>query len=349
MTCAREDQQPICPCISTQRIALSRAAWDLRGRNRYSWTMAPRIFVCYMPGAELRNLNPENTPYVAQLFETYDRATMRSLPSSELVSTTLTGTYPHQHGIWQAKLRRNGRRGFWDRLADRLPEFLTVTAQCFIHQFTGACDVPTLSPRRRRQLEFTRLKFRGRATTEDLLARLDGSLVNMLGPGECVGVLGPEATGAEIDWDAAGCSTLHITGCPIEPTSEYDVRAVIGGSNASVAVMVPTAPMPLNGRFWGDVAGDNPGGTGWQPPQGTTNINDVFAILETFKGGQVVAPTAIMLHLTWADLQLGDINTVVNIADVQACILAFNQSIAGGVYPFGPADTDGCCDPGCHD
>lgn len=45
-----------------------------------------------------------------------------------------------------------------------------------------------------------------------------------------VAFLGSEASAAEIDWSAPGFETLHVTGCPIEPTSEYDVQAVLGAT-----------------------------------------------------------------------------------------------------------------------
>ena len=163
----------------------------------------------------------------------------------------------------------------------------------------------------------------------------------LLGPGECFATLGSAATAAEIDWDGAGCQTLHITGCPIEPTSEYEVQAVAGG-NASAAAILPTQTRP-GLKFWADVAGEKLC-NGWCPPQGVTNFQDVQALIQTFQfGGGTVGPTANVLHLSWADLEGGNNNAVLNIADVQIAILAWKQVIAGGAYPFGPADADGRC------
>ncbi len=163
----------------------------------------------------------------------------------------------------------------------------------------------------------------------------------LLAPDECLATLGSAVTAAEIDWDAAGCQTLHITGCPIEPTSEYEVQAVAGG-NTSAAAILPTQTRP-GLAFWADVAGENDG-NGWNPPQGVTNFQDVQAIILTFKfGGGVVGPTATVLHLSWADLESGNINAVTNIADVQIAILAWKQTINLGAYPFGPANAEGRC------
>ena len=161
----------------------------------------------------------------------------------------------------------------------------------------------------------------------------------LLRPGECVALLGPESTAAEIDWDAAGCQTLHVTGCPIEPTSEYEVRAV-GGATESAALPVPTALQPGGGKFWGDAVGTFDG-VEWTAAQGTANINDALAAIATFQCGQVVAPTpgSNCAHLSIADIEPGNINTVVNFADV----LIFIKAFQGDMYPFGPADADGNC------
>ncbi|MCH7924543.1 MAG: hypothetical protein IIC51_03320, partial [Planctomycetes bacterium] len=149
----------------------------------------------------------------------------------------------------------------------------------------------------------------------------------------------PENTAAEIDWDAAGCQTLHVTGCPIEPTSEYGVQTV-AGANVSVALTVPTALQPGSGSFWGDIVGFFDG-VEWTPPDGVSNITDAVAAIKTFQGGQVVAPVpgSTIAHLSIADVEPGNINTVVNFADVLILIRAFQ----GNMYPFGPADADGNC------
>ncbi|MCH8149204.1 MAG: hypothetical protein IH987_14680, partial [Planctomycetes bacterium] len=161
----------------------------------------------------------------------------------------------------------------------------------------------------------------------------------LVGPGACIAGLGAEAAGAVIDWDAAGCQTLHVTGCAIEPTSEYEVHAVAGASIAT-GPTVSTGLRPAGGRWWGDVVGVF-NGMEWTPPQGTANIDDALVAINTFQGGQVVAPTpgSTVAHLSVVDVAPGNINTVVNFADVQILIKAFQ----GEMYPYGPANTDGDC------
>ncbi|MCH8149859.1 MAG: DUF4215 domain-containing protein, partial [Planctomycetes bacterium] len=162
----------------------------------------------------------------------------------------------------------------------------------------------------------------------------------LLAAGECAALLGPEVTAAALDWDAAGCQTLHVTGCPIEPTSEYEVQAVVDVS-PSAALMVSTILKPGD-KWWGDTVG-NFDSVEWTPPQGTTNIDDAVAAIKTFQGGQVVPPGPVppgnVAHLAVTDIHPGDVNTIVNANDVLFVILAFQ----GEPYPFGPADTDGNC------
>ncbi|MCH8149554.1 MAG: hypothetical protein IH987_16475, partial [Planctomycetes bacterium] len=165
----------------------------------------------------------------------------------------------------------------------------------------------------------------------------------LLPAGECVAPAGAQATAADIDWIASGCTVLHVTGCPIEPTSDYDVRAV-AGANVSNALAVSTILKP-GPKFWGDTVGSFDG-LQWTPPDLITNIDDAVAIIKTWLGGPVVAPVGGVAHLTVADVDPGNINLLVNISDLFQVILAFQ----GNPYPFGPADPDGGCadDPGVN-
>ena len=102
--------------------------------------------------------------------------------------------------------------------------------------------------------------------------------IPLVAPGECVAFLGPEITAAEIDWDAAGCQTLHVTGCAIEPTSEYEVQTV-EGADVSVSLTVTTALQPGGGKFWGDTVGFFDG-IEWTAAQGVSNITDAVAAIK---------------------------------------------------------------------
>ena len=75
--------------------------------------------------------------------------------------------------------------------------------------------------------------------------------------------------------------------------------------------------------------------------QGVSNITDAVAAITTFQGGPVVAPVpgSNIAHLSIADVEPGNINGIVNFADVFILIKAFQ----GAMYPYGPADADGNC------
>src|SRR3989338_4836035 len=145
-----------------------------------------RLFVLYTPGVDFRRLTKKDAPYTSSLMSSFPCRTVRSIPSSELLSTTITGMWPHHHGIWQAKRKPVERLSFSERLSDLLPDFLTTTAQCAYHMVTGNCDMATMPPRRRRELEFTRIKFHGPKNSEALLSKLQAlgnpvSILSVLG------------------------------------------------------------------------------------------------------------------------------------------------------------------------
>ena len=102
----------------------------------------------------------------------------------------------------------------------------------------------------------------------------------------------------------------------------------------------PTALQPGGGKFWGDTVSIFDG-VEWTPPQGASNTTDAVVANNTFQGGQVVAPVpgSTVAHLSIADVEPGNINAIVNFADVFILIKAFQ----GDVYTFGPADADGNC------
>lgn len=145
-----------------------------------------KIFICYIPGLDRRRINSECTPYLAQALQRQPWAKLSTLPSSELLSSLVTGQRPDQHGIWQARLSNRGAPSLSERLVDSLPEFLTIAAQLVHYRVFHDCELPTIPPWRRRHLEFVRLKFFGRASSDDLRRQLNGavSIFDAVGWGE---------------------------------------------------------------------------------------------------------------------------------------------------------------------
>lgn len=149
-----------------------------------------KFFVCYVPGVDLRRLQPEQTPYISSLFQYFPWLEIKTLPSSEMLSMTITGQWPHQHGIWQTRFVPNPATTLTFSIFERLPDALTTTFQCIHHGLSGGCDMSTVPPKRRKHFDLTRLKFHGRADTTRLLSKLETlgnpeSLVSVLGTKIC--------------------------------------------------------------------------------------------------------------------------------------------------------------------
>jgi len=133
---------------------------------------ADKLFFCYVPGIDGRRVDAEHLPVVSSWFKSFPRTQLTGLPSVALCSTLMTGNPPHEHGVFQTMLRAPQPRTPGERIVDALPNFATILSQLVRHQLWHNCDLPTLPPRRRRQFELHRLKFRKTAGTAELRAAL---------------------------------------------------------------------------------------------------------------------------------------------------------------------------------
>ena len=175
----------------------------------------------------------------------------------------------------------------------------------------------------------------------DIRVTLSGTLVNGVTAvgsswwanapdANCISILGPTQPGMPINWDA--CPTLHLTGCPIMPTSTYEIVPVLGGLPFGPALEAETQTKPGD-KWCGDVVGFFDGAT-WTAAQGNVNIDDAVAALKTFQD-----PNAFnAAHVSVVDVHPNQpmqpppgnqINKLVNINDVFQIILGFQ----GNEYP----------------
>lgn len=149
---------------------------------------------------------------------------------------------------------------------------------------------------------------------------------------DCISVVGPSRPAMALIWD--DCSTLHLTGCPIIPTSTYDIVAVFDLVESAPLIARTQAKPGVN--WWGDCVGVFDGSV-WAPPDGTASVDDMMAVIRTWK--QHAAAT----HVSVTDLAPAQdgaqINKIVNFEDVFAAIRGFQ----GREYP-GQA-IDQCLDP----
>lgn len=145
-----------------------------------------RLVVCYVPGLDLRRVNAESCPHLSRLLVACPWAAIRTLPTVEHIPTMLTGTYPHEHGLWGPRLIVSGaRRSLRQRLIDRLPDALTTTVQGIGHLVNGPVDLATMPPRRRRRLDWIRFKYLKLSEIQRLSEPINGlaSILTVVGAG----------------------------------------------------------------------------------------------------------------------------------------------------------------------
>ncbi len=135
---------------------------------------------------------------------------------------------------------------------------------------------------------------------------------------------------------------MHLTGCPIVPTTTYAFAVEAGGA-LSLDALFDTQAKP--GVKWiGDAVGSFTGALGippnvWTAPNSVVNADDFVAAIKTFQDPNALNAT----HLSRTDmepLQNGtQINLLVNINDVFVIILGFKgeeynqtQAILMSVY-----------------
>ena len=142
-----------------------------------------RLFVAYVPGLDSRRLDARRTPFLHEITASFPPVALRTLPTTELLPTLVTGVYPHEHGIWQVRLKPEARTMVPSRWTDHLPDLLTTTLQCFRQLTDLSYDLAAVPARRRRDFDLTRFKYTRRER--------DGRVMERIGNAETLfGVLG---------------------------------------------------------------------------------------------------------------------------------------------------------------
>ncbi len=134
-----------------------------------------RLLVCYVPAVDLRQVAAGVFPYIAKLLGDYPSVRFRTQPSTDQLATLLTGTWPHQHGLWGPRLRPGWRqRTLVQRLIDLLPDLATSTGQCALHALNGPIDLATMPPRRRRRFDWLRFNVKQLDDVAKVLQPING-------------------------------------------------------------------------------------------------------------------------------------------------------------------------------
>lgn len=121
--------------------------------------MSRPVFVLYVPGLDHRLLDPAVTPRICEILAEHPPVVLRTIPSTELLPTIITGVPPEKHGMWQVSL--DERPDDWkQRLANLIPDFVSTTAQCIGHFVDRKTfDLAAIPWRRRRHLQPHRLSY----------------------------------------------------------------------------------------------------------------------------------------------------------------------------------------------
>jgi len=168
---------------------------------------------------------------------------------------------------------------------------------------------------------------------------------------ECISIVGPTRPATPPNWGA--CPTLHLTGCPIIPTSTYDIVVVADTFVTDPPLSADTQALPTGSKWWGDVVGQfDPVGDAWGPPNGVVAIDDAVAAIKTYQNPSLVGPgcgtpPCNATHTSVTDVhpagfpghEYGTPNLQVDINDVFAIILGFQ-----GIEYSGP-EIVSCIDP----
>jgi len=134
-----------------------------------------RLLVCYLPALDLRQVAEGAFPYVADLLRRAPSTRFRAQPTTDQLATILTGTWPHEHGLWGPRLKADWRaRTPAQSLFDGLPDLLTTSVQGACHLVNGPIDLATMPPRRRRRFEWLRFNLKHATDTAKAMRPING-------------------------------------------------------------------------------------------------------------------------------------------------------------------------------
>jgi hypothetical protein len=143
-----------------------------------------RLLLCYISGMDLRRLDAETTPFMAEVLASCPWTPYSNLPSNELFPTLVCGVDPTVHGVWGVRLGAPPVADAPPRLVDRLPDSIVTGVQCVIHALHPPYDLAAIPPRRRRRLVATRTKYKRRRQWKEALYGIGGvpSVMDVVGP-----------------------------------------------------------------------------------------------------------------------------------------------------------------------
>ncbi len=146
--------------------------------------MIEKLMVLYLPALDQRRIDQKHTPYLRGLSENYPCTTINSIPEVDLIPTFMTGLYPHEHKMWQVRLKLDDSFNRSSAL-DYLPDIITTTSQCFIHMFTGYFNLASVPYWRRRRFEIFKTRYFKRELKSHLKINGFDTFFNIVGESNC--------------------------------------------------------------------------------------------------------------------------------------------------------------------
>ncbi|MCH8147897.1 MAG: hypothetical protein IH987_07870, partial [Planctomycetes bacterium] len=153
-----------------------------------------------------------------------------------------------------------------------------------------------------------------------------------LSPATCISVVSTLKPASAPDW--TGCPTVHLTGCPIIPTTTYRIQAEVDGT-LSAGTLLDTQAKPGD-RWFGDIVGRYTGPNGsppnvWTAPNGVVNIDDAYAGIKTLNNPLQLSATHLSVADTHPVLNGTQINRNASINDELIVILGLQGKTYGQV------------------
>lgn len=146
--------------------------------------MIDKLMILYFSSLDHRKVNKTITPYLYSLSERHPMIKINTIPDVDMKTTMWTGCYPHEHGMWQVRLKEN--RDFdRNKIQDYLPDILTTTFQCFIHSITGKFDLAGVPDWRRRRFDIFKTKYWWKDSNMPLSFNGVDSIFKIVGENNC--------------------------------------------------------------------------------------------------------------------------------------------------------------------
>ncbi|MGB2692308.1 MAG: alkaline phosphatase family protein [Thermodesulfobacteriota bacterium] len=146
--------------------------------------MIEKLMIFFVSAMDYRRIDQEHTPYLYSLLEKYPYTRINNFPEVDLDPTLLTGLYPHEHKVWQVRLKSDYDFNRTSSI-DHLPDIVTTTSQCLIHMYTGSFNLAAVPYWRRRRFEIFKTRYNKKELKRYLKINGFDTFFNIIGESNC--------------------------------------------------------------------------------------------------------------------------------------------------------------------